>query len=143
MCSVDNSESAFLSEDFPGSRWWYQRQATNSLCAHYALQNGNRTDEAHITHRQTRASKGRMCIIAAGDAKLHHPPSDLQGCDVAQASLFSLQMAEGQKSQYSSALRLAAVSLLSPLLLPLMKILLPCSLALLKSELWFTITVNA
>ena len=54
-----------------------------------------------------------MCIVAAGDAKLHHPPSPLKGCDSALASLSSLRMSDGQQSQYSSALRLAAVSLLS------------------------------
>ena len=110
--SVDNSESAFLSEDFPGSRWWYQRQAANSLCAHYAIQS-NGSDGAHIRSNRSSSSRGLMCIVAAGDAKLHHPPSPLKGCDSALASLSSLRMSDGQQSQYSSALRLAAVSLLS------------------------------
>lgn len=110
LCSVDNSESAFLNEDYPGTRWGYQRQALTSLCGQYALQSGNSKEAAHTTCRQSRAGISSMCVVAAGNARLQHPPCPIRGCDAALASLLDLEMAEGPHSQYQKALLLAAVN---------------------------------
>lgn len=114
MCSVDNSESAFLSEDFPGSRWMYQRQAVTSLCAHYAIQSADSTDTAHITADHAQRSMGSMCVVAAGNAKLQHPPSPLRERESLMSSLLSMRMTEGPRSEFLSALRLAAVGVCCP-----------------------------
>ncbi|BDA50115.1 hypothetical protein COCOBI_15-2430 [Coccomyxa sp. Obi] len=106
---VDNSEAAFLNEDYPGTRWGYQRQALTSLCAHYALQSGNSKEAAHTTARQSRGGMSSMCVVAAGNARLQHPPCPVRESDAALASLLDLEMAEGPQSQYQKALLLAAL----------------------------------
>ena len=111
---MDNSEAAFLNEDYPGTRWGYQRQALTSLCAHYALQSGNSKEAAHPISRQSRTGMPSMCMIAAGNARLQHPPCPVRESDAALASLLYLEMAEGPNSQYQRALLLAAVSFCLP-----------------------------
>lgn len=110
LCSVDNSEAAFLNEDYPGTRWRYQRQALISLCRHYALQSGDSKEAAHTISRQPRAGMSSMCVVAAGSARLQHPPCPVRESDAALASLLNLEMAEGLHSQYQKALLLAAVN---------------------------------
>ena len=110
--SVDNSEAAFLAEDFPGSRWSYQCKAVAAIAESLALFSG-----AQLAGSPgSRASPQHLCIVACGARpSLVHPPCPLADTRSALAALQQQQhAAEGGQQDLGAALRLAAVGPTEP-----------------------------
>ena len=105
--SVDDSEAAFLAEDFTGSRWSYQCKAVAAIAESLALFSGAQLAGS----AGVQASPQQLCIIACGARpRLVHPPCSLADTRSALAALQRQQhAADGGQQDLGAALRLASV----------------------------------
>ena len=104
---MDNSEAAFLAEDFPGSRWRYQCCAVAAIAESLALLLGAQLAGS----AGVQASPQQLCIVACGaHPRLVHPPCPLANAHSALAALQQQQhAADGGQQDLGAALRLASV----------------------------------
>ena len=109
-CSLDQSEAAFGSEDFPGSRWRYQAGIVEALAERLYFQHGAQADKAHLSAaRSLRGAQHSLCMLSGTSAKLLCPPAPLTERAAVLARLHGLQPCCGASSNLAFALKLAAV----------------------------------
>lgn len=111
-CSVDNSECAILSEDFPGSRWHFQREAVTALCQRYMLCSAATEDAGHVrafSQLQGKRDVQSICIAGCGDGKVILPPTPLADRTAALSALMRDPKAANPANKLAASLRLAGV----------------------------------
>ncbi|CAL5222142.1 g4463 [Coccomyxa viridis] len=107
---LDQSEAAFGSEDFPGSRWQYQVDIVEALAERLYLQQAACQDRAHLTGLHCTSGKQRsLCHLSSSSAKTLSPPTPIAGRAAALAALHSLLPCCAPSSNTVSALKLAVL----------------------------------
>jgi len=109
-CSLDQSEAAFGSEDFPGSRWRYQGDIVEALAERLSLHRSV-CDTAHLSGVLCpKGTQPSICLLSASSARVTCPPTSIADRAQALARLCSMQPGCSSLGSIVSALKLAAVS---------------------------------
>ena len=109
-CSLDQSESAFGSEDFPGSRWTYQADIAEALAERLYLQQAACEDRAHLIGlHSTNGRQQSLCLLSSSSAKALSPPTSIADRAPVLARLHSMLPCCSPLTDIASALKLAVV----------------------------------
>ena len=111
LCSLDQTEAAFRSEDFPGDRWSFQLDVMEALAERLHLQDDLCRDAAHLAGRHCAFEQQHsICALSASRAKLLCPPARLSDRAQCMAALRGmLPDSRNSSASLTSVLRLAAV----------------------------------
>ena len=113
LYSLDQTEAAFRSEDFPGNRWSCQLDVMEALAERLHLQDDPYRDAARLAGRGcTSARQHKLCAVSASCAKLLCPPAFLSDRAQCMARLRGmLPVSRSAGASLTPVLRLAAVCL--------------------------------